>query len=113
MEHYKISELLNDSIGSRFAKRKQIEVNNLVNIQYFSNKSIRFKTPMVRSDLCDYSDLYIDVKGTIIVADTNANNGANKILAFKNNAPFRSCILKSNRHIQRQCRRSWYCYANV
>ena len=50
---------------------------------------------MVRSDLCDYSDACIVVKGKITV--TNPNNDANdKKLALKNNAPFLSCISKIN-----------------
>ena len=51
---------------------------------------------MLRSDLCDYSDAYIVVKGIISVRGTNANNRINKKLTFKNNAPFRSCISKIN-----------------
>ena len=47
-----------------------IEVNGLSGSQY-KNKSLRFKTPMLISDLCDYSDVYIIMKGTIIVKDTN------------------------------------------
>ena len=48
---------------------------------------------MLRSDLYDFSDAYIVAKGQIIV--TNSNNDAyDKKLAFKNNAPFTSCILK-------------------
>ena len=43
---------------------------------YNENKSIRFKTPMLRSDLCDYADGYILVNGTITVT---ANAGANNI----------------------------------
>ena len=51
---------------------------------------------MLRSDLCDYSDSYIVVKGVISVTGTNANNRINKKLTFKKNAPFRSCISKVN-----------------
>ena len=40
---------------------------------------------MLRSDLCDYSDAYVDVQGDVTVK-----------LAFKNNAPFISCISKFN-----------------
>ena len=48
---------------------------------------------MLRSDLCDFSDAYIVVKGTITV--TNPNNAKrNKAVAFKNNAPFINCISK-------------------
>ena len=46
---------------------------------------------MLRSDLCDYGDAYYVVKGTIdlLVAAANKNDKAQKIVAFKNNAPFR------------------------
>ena len=47
---------------------------------------------MLQSDLCDYSDAYIVVKGTITVTDPNDAN-YDKKLAFKNNAPFISSIL--------------------
>ena len=52
-------------------------------------------TSMLRSDLCDYSDAYIVVKGKITVTNPN-NNAHDKKLAFKNNAPFRSRISKMN-----------------
>ena len=51
------------------------QVNDLSSGQYSVNKNISFKTSMLRSDLCDYSDAHIVVKGTIFVTDTN---GANK-----------------------------------
>ena len=51
---------------------------------------------MLRSDLYDYSDAYIVVKGRISVTGNNAANRRNKKLTFKNNAPFRSCISKIN-----------------
>ena len=62
--------------------------------QYSFNKNVRFKTSMLGSDLCDYSDTYIVVKGTITVAGTNSASKGNKKLTFKNIAPFRSCISK-------------------
>ena len=62
---------------------------------YNTNKQIRFKISMLRSDLCDFSDAYIVVKGKITV--TNPNNDAyDKKLALKNNVPFLSCISKIN-----------------
>ena len=51
---------------------------------------------MLRSDLCDYIDVYIVVKGIISVTGTNPNNRRNKKLTFKNNALFTSCISKIN-----------------
>ena len=50
---------------------------------------------MLRSDLWDYSDTYILVKGKITVTNPN-NNAYDKKLALKNNAPFISCISKIN-----------------
>ena len=63
--------------------------------RYKSNKQTRFKTSMLRSDLCDYSDAYIVVKGTIAVVRPD-NAKRNKATAFKNNAPFINCISKIN-----------------
>ena len=58
---------------------------------------------MLRSNLCDYSDAYILVKGTITVTTPGANNGTNNIrdkrnrpLILKNNAPFVSCTTRIN-----------------
>ena len=86
--------------------KKWVEVNDLSSGQYSVNKNIKFKTSMLRSDLCDYSDAYIVVKGIINVTGTNANNRRNKKLTFKNNAPFRSCISKINNTFIAICRRS-------
>ena len=74
--------------------RKWIEIYNLSSGQYSVNKSIRFKTS--RSNLCDYSDAHIVVKGIISITGTENANKRNKKLTFKNNAPFRSCTSKIN-----------------
>ena len=50
---------------------------------------------MLQSEIYDYSDAYIVVRGTITVTDPN-NNVYDKKVAFKNNAPFISCISKIN-----------------
>ena len=83
---------------SRFITKKWVKVNDQsgsADDRYKPNKQIIFKTSMLRSDLCDYSDAYIVVKGTITVTDPN-NANYDKKLAFKNNAPFTSCISKIN-----------------
>ena len=51
---------------------------------------------MLRSNLCDYSDVYIVVKGTVdlLASATNENDQAEIEVAFKNNALFRSRISK-------------------
>ena len=51
---------------------------------------------MLRSNLCDYSDANIVVKGRISITCTNNANRKNKKLTFKDNAPFRSFITKTN-----------------
>ena len=87
---------------SKFVSREYVKVNSLPNT-YNENKSIRFKTSMLRSNLCDYSDAYILVKGAITVAAPGVKYGANNIrdkkyrpLILKNNAPFVSCITRIN-----------------
>ena len=54
----------------------------------FANKNIRFKTPILRSDLCDYSDAYIALKVTVMVGGTNDANKRNENLTFNNIATF-------------------------
>ena len=51
---------------------------------------------MLRSDLCDYNDAYIVVKGAVTIKITNNESKINKKLVFKNNASFKSCISKIN-----------------
>ena len=55
----------------------------------------KLETPMLRSDLCDFSDAYIVVKGTITVTEPD-NAKKNKAVVFKNNARFINCISKIN-----------------
>ena len=107
MEYNKINNLLlsedNESEQlSKFVTREYVRVNSLSNT-YNENKSIRFKTPMLRSNLCDYSDAYILVKGAIIVMAPGVNYNANNIrdkrnrpVILKNNVPFVSCITRNN-----------------
>ena len=71
------------------------EVNKWWSVYCLQNK--RFKTPMLRSNLCDYSKAYILVKGRINVTGTTDNvDRRNKKLIFKDNASFRLCISKIN-----------------
>ena len=51
--------------------KKWVEVNDLSSGQYSVNKSIRLKTSMLRSNLCDYSNACIFVKRKVIVEGTN------------------------------------------
>ena len=72
--------------------KKWIEVQSQSGNTYNKSKKIRFKTSMLRSDLCDYSDAYVWVKGKITVTNPNNNVNFDRRLMLKNNAPFISCI---------------------
>ena len=102
MEYEKIANLLGDSSNktSKFKTRKWIEINYDSIGTYNPGSQIEFKTTMIKSSLCDYSDAYIHVKGTITVNNTAAAgagaNNTNKKVIFKNCAPFTNCISKIN-----------------
>ena len=102
MEYQKIANLLNDESNkpSKFRTRNWVEINDDIRGAYSPNKQIRFKTAMLRSSLCDYSDACILVKGNISVNDTAgagaAANNTNEKVIFKNCAPFINCISKIN-----------------
>ena len=97
MEYQKITNSL-DNIPDkvpRFITKKWIEVHDqsgTAENKYKPSKQIRFKTSMLRSDLCDYSDAYIVVKGNITVEGATNRDRKSRSLAFKSNAPFLSCI---------------------
>ena len=92
MEYQKIINLLNTTSDNvpRFITKKWIEVHDQSGGSYNINKQIRFKTSMLESDICDYSDAYIVVKGTITVQTENNRviDGNNRNLILKNNASF-------------------------
>ena len=104
MEYQKITNLFGTTSNEmpRFITKKQVEVHDQlrdVKDRYKLNKPIRFKTSILRSDLCDFSDAHIVVKGNITLtkaANRNFIDLRNRLLAFKNNTPFTNCISKIN-----------------
>ena len=102
MKYQKIANLLNDRSDNpcNFRTRNWVEVNDEARGTYSHNKQIKFKTSMLRSSLCDYSDAYILVKGNITINNTDAAgaaaNNTNKKVLFKNCAPFTNWISKIN-----------------
>ena len=123
MEFPKVTNFLDittdDKDLPKFVTKKWIEVYDQSQGNYDINKEIRIKTLMLRSDLCDFSDAYIVVKGNITVtkktftandfeapnntaANASATNTANdnalaeRKLVFKNNASFINCVSKTN-----------------
>ena len=101
MEYQKIANLIDDTPNqpSKFRTRNWVEINDESRGTYNVNSQIKFKTIMLKSSLCDYSDAYILVKGTISVDDTAADdaiNNNNRKVIFKNCAPFTNCISEIN-----------------
>ena len=100
IEYQNITNLLGNTTDKvpRFVTKKWIEVHDqsgTAENRYKPSKQIRFKKSTLRSVLCDFSDTYTVIKGTIAVTNPD-NNAYDKKLAFKNNAPFNNCITKIN-----------------
>ena len=103
MEYQKVANLLDNASNqsSRFRTRNLVEVNDDSRGTY-TNADIKFKTTMLKSDLCDYADAYIFVKGTTTITGAGADVAARladereKGVIFKNCAPFTKCISRTN-----------------
>ena len=70
---------------AKFRIKNCVEIKDESQGMYNKDNQIRFKTSMLRSSLCDYSDTYILFKGTVTVANTAAAgvaNNANKRVIF-------------------------------
>ena len=61
---------------SKFRTKKWVEINDEPRGTCSVNRQINFKTSMLRSSLCDYSDAYILAKGNISVNNTAAAGAA-------------------------------------
>ena len=105
MEFQKIATLLDGASNQpfKFKTKNWVEINDTSRGPCNLNNQIKFKTTMLKSSLCDYSDAYILIEGTITVnntaaADADANN-TNKKVMFKNCAPFTNCMSEINNTI--------------
>ena len=102
MEFQKIVNFLDTTFNNedlrRFVAKKWVDVYDQSGGNYDVNKEIRITTSMLRSDLCDFNEAYVVVKGdTTVDAPNNAKKEKKKKAgAFKNNAPFINCISKIN-----------------
>ena len=104
MEYQKISKLLESTSDNllKFRTNNWVEINDESRGSY-ANSDIRFKTTVLISNLCDYTDSYILVKRTITT--TGAGDDAaprqaderDKGVSFKNRAPFTECISRINK----------------
>ena len=100
MEFQKIINLLDitsdDKDLPRYVTKKWIEVYDQSEKNYNVNKEIKIKTPMLRSDLCEFSDAHIVVNRDISLEVDDDANKHDRNLVFKNNASFINCITKIN-----------------
>ena len=84
MEYQKIINLLDNTSYQppKFRIENWVEISDDSQGTYKTNSQIRFKTMMLKSSLCDYSDVHILVKRTMTVPNTAAAgataNDANK-----------------------------------
>ena len=103
MEYQKIANLLESTSHnlSKFRTRNWVEINDDSRGTY-TNADIKFKSTMLKSNLCDYADAYIFVKGRITISGAGDDATArqlderNKGVTFKNCAPFTKCITRTN-----------------
>ena len=74
MEYQTITNLLGNTSDKvpRLITKKWIEVHDQSGKTYNTNKKIRFKTSMLRSDLHDYGDACIVFKGIVTVSTVSA-----------------------------------------
>ena len=101
MEYQKIENLLDNNLSnqpSKFRTKNQVEINDKSKELYSANSDIGFKAKMLRSNLCDYADAYILVKGRITIneagdaAAARQTDERDKNVIFQNCAPFTQCI---------------------
>ena len=87
--------------SSKYRARNWVEINDEQRRTYTCS-DIKFKTTMLRSNLCDYADAYILVKGTITITGAGNDDATkraderDKGVIFKNCAPFTKCISRIN-----------------
>ena len=104
MEYPKIANLLDTGSNqpSKFRTRNWVEINDESKRIIQSGSDMNFKTTMLRSNLCDYANAYILVKGTITITGAGDNDATkrldqrNKGVIFKSCAPFTKCISRIN-----------------
>ena len=89
MEHQKILNLVNRANDSKFVTRKWNIVNDNSKANYGVGSGIIYNTQVLRSNLCDYNDAYILVRGDITITGAAVTE-----VAFKNCAPFTKCFTK-------------------
>ena len=89
MEQQKILNLLNEANDSKFVTTKMEYYNDNSKSNYDATYGITYSTEILKSNLCDWNEAYILVKGYVTVVAAPALQGA-----FKSFATFNKCIEK-------------------
>ena len=87
MAHQKVWNLLNEANDSKFAKRKWNIATDNSKANYDAVNEITFNTEVLKSNLCDYNDAYILLRGNITIIGHQVTQ-----VAFKNCAQFTKCV---------------------
>ena len=104
MEYQWLINLLDNTPNqpTKFRTKNWVEINDDVLGTHSTNSQFEIKTSMLKSGLCDYSDACILVSGTITTNGAGVDDNAkqlyerNKVVIFKNCAPFTDCISEIN-----------------
>ena len=98
MEYQKIANLIDDALNqlSKFSTKIWVERNDESRRTYNVNSKIKFKTTMLKSSSCDYSDAYILVKGNIAITGGGDNAAARQADERDKGVAFKNCALFTN-----------------
>ena len=121
MEYQKIINLSDNALNqpTKFRTKNRVEINDDARGPYSKDSQIKFKTSLLKLSLCDYSDAYVLVSGTIAIDGAGADDAAkrfherNKGVIFKNCAPFTDCISEINNTQTDNVKKFRCCDANV
>ena len=79
MKHQNIINFLDNTLNqpTKFRTKNWVEINDDSSAKHNTGSQNRFKTSILRSSLCYYSDAYILVKGTNIITNTRTQTAQN------------------------------------
>ena len=81
MEYQEIANLLDSASNHppKFRTKNWVEINDESRKLYKPGSDIKFKTTMLRSNLCDYADAYVLVKGTTTITGAGNDDAAKRL----------------------------------
>ena len=92
MEYQKIMNLLTIR-QIKFRTKNWVKINDDTCGTYNKDIRIKFKTLMLKTSLCDYSDAYIRESGTITIDGGGADDNARRLDERNKGVIFKNCAL--------------------